>query len=529
MTMIIFSIIVAVIIFVFQTKYFLETRKYRLLFEGFFSKAEKYSTYKMADQPQLTKVGLKGSDINLLIDEINDYVMKTRGTTDFSFIQNKVERKLNMRHDQSTATLAFPTYIGLIGTFSGVFMGIIAFMLGFDNIEGVTDDSINNLLTGVCVSMSTSFVGLLLTTINNAHDAKAKKRIEDDKNEFYDYVQTELMPELGASMVQAVTRLHQTVDKFEPTFARVIMNFQGTFDRCTKAFGSTFEKNVTAVASAVHVMGENMDKINENISLQKRLIERIGSDDLRKGMEKYVEAANHFVSITQSLDKFEEARRMMLAAAQEVINLQEQYNNQLLVPREVAVRVNQILNRITTFEDSVNQVGATLNNRQIIGNDVIELIREQVNAIKKKQKIANRYDETANDELSRFYDEELKSLKGLCERYNAALDEHFNGFERILSEQSEKLAKRYQEYIDQLQTHFPVEELRKGFNHLGTLDDISDKLRKLSDITERMDKLEKSIEKLDKSQVKDKELTKQLEEIRTTVQNIKVKASFFGG
>ena len=58
-----------------------------------------------------------------------------------------------------------------------------------------------------------------------------------------------------------------------------------------------------------------------------------------------------FASITKSLNKFEEARRMMLAATQEAINYQEQYNEMLTVPREVAVRINQILDRIKTFEE----------------------------------------------------------------------------------------------------------------------------------------------------------------------------------
>lgn len=80
-----------------------------------------------------------------------------------------------------------------------------------------------------------------------------------------------------------------------------------------KAFGDSFEQNVTAVANAVEVMGKNMDKINENISLQKQLLSTLKSDEIVKGLDKYIEASNHFVSITKSLNKFEEARRMLLA------------------------------------------------------------------------------------------------------------------------------------------------------------------------------------------------------------------------
>lgn len=123
-----------------------------------------------------------------------------------------------------------------MGTFLGVFIGIFMFLQGFDGAGDVSDESIKNLLTGVLVSMSTSLVGLLLTTINNAKSGEARKNIEEDKNEFYDFVQTELMPALDVSMVLAITKLHETVDRFEPAFDRVINRFQDTFDRCTKGF-----------------------------------------------------------------------------------------------------------------------------------------------------------------------------------------------------------------------------------------------------------------------------------------------------
>ena len=126
------TIIISGIIFVFfiffQIKYFLEVKHYRNLFNNFFSKKKEYGTYATVvnDESitQLEQVGADGSDLNTLIGEINHYVAKTKGTTDFSVIQNKVERKLNMRYDQSVAKLAFPTYLGLMGTFAGVFIGI---------------------------------------------------------------------------------------------------------------------------------------------------------------------------------------------------------------------------------------------------------------------------------------------------------------------------------------------------------------------------------------------------------------------
>lgn len=498
-TIIVSGIIFLIFIF-FQIKYFLEVRHYRNLFNNFFSKKEEYGTYETIVNSesitQLKQVGADGSDLNTLIAEINHYVAKTKGTTDFAVIQNKVERKLNMRYDQSVAKLAFPTYLGLMGTFAGVFLGISMFIGGFDGAGDITDESIKNLLFGVLVSMSTSLIGLFLTTINNALAGESRKNIEEDKNAFYDFVQTELMPSLDVSMVLAITRLHETVDRFEPAFDRVISRFQTTFDNCTRAFGDSFETNVRAVADAVDTMGRNMNKINENISLQQQLLATLKSQELIKGMDKYIEAADHFVSITKSLDKFEEARRMMLAAAQEAINLQNSYSEALKIPREVAVRCNQILDRIKTFEENVNRVGGSLENRQILGNDVIETIREQINQIRKKDKVAMKYFETADGKLDNLFEEQTKLIDQLNKRYKDSIVDHIDGFEQMLKDQKEELKKRHQEFLEEMRLVVNVEEIHKDFSNLKKLNEIVEQLKRLSADPVKADELHKKLQKI---------------------------------
>ena len=498
-TIIVSGIIFLIFIF-FQIKYFLEVRHYRNLFNNFFSKKEEYGTYETIVNSesitQLKQVGADGSDLNTLIAEINHYVAKTKGTTDFAVIQNKVERKLNMRYDQSVAKLAFPTYLGLMGTFAGVFLGISMFIGGFDGAGDITDESIKNLLFGVLVSMSTSLIGLFLTTINNALAGESRKNIEEDKNAFYDFVQTELMPSLDVSMVLAITRLHETVDRFEPAFDRVISRFQTTFDNCTRAFGDSFETNVRAVADAVDTMGRNMNKINENISLQQQLLATLKSQELIKGMDKYIEAADHFVSITKSLDKFEEARRMMLAAAQEAINLQNSYSEALKIPREVAVRCNQILDRIKTFEENVNRVGGSLENRQILGNDVIETIREQINQIRKKDKVAMKYFETADGKLDNLFEEQTKLIDQLNKRYKDSIVDHIEGFEQMLKEQKDELKKRHQEFLEEMRLVVNVEEIHKDFSNLKKLNEIVEQLKRLTADPVKADELHKKLQKI---------------------------------
>lgn len=482
------SAIAFVVCFFFQWRYFKETARFRALFSGFFDKTEDYGTEKKSTEigetlTQLKPVGKSGSDLNVLIEEINHYVMKTKGTTDFAVIQNKIERKLNMRYDQSVAKLSFPTYLGLMGTFAGVFIGILMFVIGFDGAGNISDDSIKNLLIGVLVSMLTSLVGLIMTTINNAQTGEARKKIEEDKNEFYDFVQTELMPELDVSMVAAISKLHNTVDRFEPAFNRVINRFQETFDSCTKAFGNSFEQNVRAVANAVDVMGRNMDKINKNIDLQEKLLTTLKSGELVQGLDRYIEASNNFVSITQSLNKFEEARRMMLAATQEAINIQNAYSDSLKIPREVAVRINQILDRIKDFEESINRIGGVMNRREILGNDVVNAIEDQLKGISKKGKIADKYLEMADGRLEDLYAQQTKVISDMNRRYREALEGHMDGFEKMIEQQTKDLEKRHAEFMNAIEEKLNIEVIRQEFINLSKLKDIDGKI---AEVTKRV-------------------------------------------
>lgn len=506
------ALYVTIAFVIVQLYFFKETWINRNKFQDFFKKKKDYSTFTDEHNTQLNKVGLEDSDLNNLIEEINHYIVKTKGTTDFSVIQNKVERKLSMRYDQSTVFLSFPTYLGLMGTFAGVFLGIWMFLKGINAIEGITDASLKNLLHGVMVSMFTSLSGLIMTTLNNGFAGYARKKVEEDKNEFYDFVQTELMPTLDVSMVAAISRLHETVDRFEPAFNGVINRFQTTFDTCTRAFGTNFEKNVKAVAGAVDVMGKNMDKINKNIELQEQLISTLKSSEVARGMEKYIEAAEHFVSITRSLNEFEKARKMMLAAAKEAIDLQNQYSESLKIPREVAVRVNQILDRIKEFEASINRLGGQLDRREILGNDVVNKIQEQIKGISKKGKIADDYLGIADGKLEDLFREQTDVIDKMNKRYRDAIASHIEGFEKMLKKQTEELQRRHDDFMKALEEHLSIEEVHKDFSNLRKLNEIFNELRELSRGSVKSEEFETRLSKIESELIKLSGLMKKVEE-----------------
>lgn len=239
-----------------------------------------------------------------------------------------------------------------------------------------------------------------------------------------------------------------------------------------------------------------MDKINENIDLEKQLLETMKSDEVSKGMQRFIEASDHFSGITMSLNKFEEARRMMLAAAQEAINIQNTYTESLNIPKEVAVRINQILDRIKDFEENVNAVGRSLQKREVLADDVVESIRAQIQGISHKGKIADRYLEMADGKLEDLYKEQTRVLNEMNSRYKAAIEGHIDGFEKMIEQQTAELEMRHSDFMRAIDEKLSIEDVRNEFVNLSKLAEIQAKLNELTNTAVKSENLESKLQEI---------------------------------
>ncbi len=442
---------------------------------NFFKKNKEYSVYGSDENAVLSAdVAESGSTLNVLIKELNEYTRKNHGTTDFSVIQNKTDRKINVMYENATSKLAFPTYIGLMGTFLGVFIGLCSFNYGlYTSTDGITDNAISNLIWGVLVSMGTSFIGLLLTTISNHNAAETQKIVGEDKNEFFEFIQNELMPILGVSMVAALNKLHQTINLFEPSFNRVIGRFQTTFDTCTQRFGDAFEQNVTVVSKAVRVMGTNMDKINQNVDLQAQLLRILRSRGVVESLDAFVKAAQNFDHVTNAIQRFEAIREEIAKATIDLVNTQRRYNESLETPLTVANKINQILSRVTTFEKSIEALGRNIQQTDLLGNTEVEALKDAIKAIKMKQKIAVEAMEMSDGHLENIFKMQSESIAKLGHVYETSLAEYAQNFENILEGLGIEMQERRREIVAAIEEKFSLEQIQQEFANLSQLTHLS--------------------------------------------------------
>lgn len=486
-----------------QRKFNSITMKNLDAFMRFFEKTGEYETVDVVSlddnsntnksstsSKRLKNVAISDAELHDLIEDINEYLESCKGTATFNIIQNKTERRIAKLYDRATSKASFPTHYGLMGTFVGVFLGLLAFLLmSIFSEDGITDDAIHSLISGVLVSMSTSFLGLRMSTKANDLISDAKNKNDDDKNEFYEYIQNKLMPSVDISLTEALGNLHQTVSDFEPSFSTVISGFRQTFQDCTEAFGADFRKSVRNMVDAVGTMSSNVNKITENVTLLENLLNRLSGAEWLQYMRKFAEASDHFGEITKSLNDFERARRMMLAAVQEAINVQKTYNESLTIPREVASEINTILQRVVRFERNIDALGEELATTQMIGNKTIEEIKNQISAIKVKHKVAEQYIETSNNKLEMFFDSQLIELKRLESKYQEALSNLFEAYEKITEDHKEEINQRHEIFKDAINERFELSEVRSELTHLKKLPDIASKVE---EVKRGQDKLQRT-------------------------------------
>ena len=483
-----FSVAVAIGFIFWQYRVYLENLKSLDILGHFFSKKEAYATLerisgdpnsKQKNSIVLKDVSEHDAELHNLIRDINEYIEKSKGTVAFSIIQNKTERRISMLYEIATSKLSFPTQIGLMGTFAGVLLGLVMFLIGTKRFGQITDDTINSLIFGVLVSMATSCLGIFLLIKSHSKSSKITNQIDRDKNEFYEWVQNELMPSVDVSMVEAIGKLHETIGQFEPTFSGVINKFKDAFRDVTGAFGDDFRLSVQIVKESVDQMGDNIDKINHNIDLQTELLGTIRSKELITGMDAFVEASKKFGEITGSLDQFERARRLMLIAAQEAINIQRDYNESLQIPKQVAADINSILNRIANFEKNIEGLGANIAQTQLVGSKLVEQIRENIVAIQDKQKVAEYMAEITNEKLDNFFNEQKDVLSKISVRYNTALSNYLNDYEQMLVNLKKEYEERKQEFVVAIDKKLSIDDIKNEFTNLRKLGVIVDKLDKL--------------------------------------------------
>lgn len=404
-----------------------------------------------------------------LVNNLNYYFSKSGGAASVNVIQNKVENSLSNLSDDASARVSFPTFIGLMGTFLGSLCGLLAFNQGLLPTIGVTNTHVSQLIQGVVIAMTTSLLGLLLTTISNHKIAVATKEVNKDKNDFFDFIQVELIPSQNVDIVTAVNQLDRSIVKLLPGFQEQIVNFQETFTRSSREFGNVFTDGIIEISSAVSDLGSNVDAIGNSIRLQENLINTLKSPEISRTLTNFIAAANTFTEISSTISELEQYKDQIIQQNDVFASKQQDFFRSLSVPQQILDRLVSILDRISVFEENINKVGESIGRVEYLGDRELTLIEEHISAISRKNDLAKQYHQTANDDLQAFYRDQIEQLRILTNHFAETLNEYNTQFDGMMDTVIEELSNKRERFLAVLTEAFNAEELQQDLLHLKTL------------------------------------------------------------
>jgi len=293
--------------------------------------------------------------LDKILSSVNTYLLRNKGAvSDFNLIKDVVERNTDAVDEEINALLPIPLYLGLMGTMMGIVIGLFSMpSISDDNFESAID----MLIGGVKVAMIASFIGLLFTVILSGYKYKgAKLQAEGFKNEFFTWIQTQLLPVLSQNISSSIYSLQANLLKFNDTFSVNVGSFNGVMQKILHSFDSQVnlmnelkEVDVAQLAALnVNVLQElrvstkefskftqfldqlnvfvaNADKLNYTISNQ--LERTISIEEVAKSMNGQLESNKALMKLLQTeMGQFSDRKQMMSDA---VINVDNAFSKNL--------------------------------------------------------------------------------------------------------------------------------------------------------------------------------------------------------
>ncbi|GAA4359266.1 hypothetical protein GCM10023185_25740 [Hymenobacter saemangeumensis] len=265
-----------------------------------------------------------------IVADTNEYLLNNRGAAaDFGILKDISERHAESLDDEIQAQIATPLYLGLLGTFTGAILGLVA-LVGNPFAEvsanpaadtSFSNNDVQRFLGGVLIAMVGSLIGLAFTLAGN-HLLKQARAVRDRyKNAYYTVLQKSLLPKLNSDMQTGMSNLKAVLDTFNTDF----------FSKIQNDFFSKISEFTPLIAS-----------ITDNISIQKNFLEKIEQIG-------YSELANATIKV---FDRVDESAQTF----EKFLGYQQALNNTVTHGAEVAQVIVALLNRLKAVEEGLASV-----------------------------------------------------------------------------------------------------------------------------------------------------------------------------
>ena len=346
-----------------------------------------------------------------IVYSLNTYLIRNRGiASDFHLIKDIVERNCERIENDINQSISLPLYLGLLGTFLGIIFGLFQISgVDFASDPKALDNAISLLLNGVKIAMIASFFGLALTILNSGYFFKrGKALIEDNKNEFYTFIQVDLLPLLNQNINSTLYSLQNNLHKFNEDFKTNVSKLSG-------------------------VMGKN----HEALIAQEKILTTLEKMDITEFGKANVKILRE---LQISTDKFVEFNKYFGA-------------------------INEMINSSRLHAEKVNEMIERTDNFNILGQKIIGVFEENKSLIEFLQNHYNSLDQShqlitqAVNGVGRTLDETLENLKTFTQ-------ERINEVQKITLREIDLMQNEYPEKWKKLDNLSFLESVNKNLNEI---------------------------------------------------------------
>ena len=279
-----------------------------------------------------------------ILRTIDKYLIKNQKTvTDFNLIRDMVERRTRAAELAITQMISVPLLLGLVGTIVGIIIGLGGLNIGASQDLSQFDKGISSLLGSVQIAMSASLAGLIGTLLLSWRYRNAKTAMEERKNEFYDFIQTELLPNINKSLADTLVQLRDNLAGFNHTFSSNLAKMEVIYDKnytATLAQQKMIEHfetmDVKALASVNQTTLTKLQKVMGSFDEFVQFFDHLAGVHERSGLlidkvDKAISSFDKVQGITTSmetrLEEFGKVAHLLFANITEVNALKGAFSN----------------------------------------------------------------------------------------------------------------------------------------------------------------------------------------------------------
>ena len=263
-----------------------------------------------------------------------------------------------------------------MGTVIGIIVGLFSLNFQYDpstnSLNGeLFVNSVSGLISGVKLAMICSVVGLGLTTLLSSwRYMGAKSKLEKQKNAFYDFIQTCLLPQMTKDAASTILSLQSNLEKFNKSFNENIKGFGDIMDEIHDAFDS----QVQLQRELKRMDLAQVANLNVNVLSQLRR----SMTEFEK-FTQYLGQMNTFVRSTASLTDSINDQLQRTEAVETVVDAMKDniQKNQLVMEklRMFLERVNEQQAVITAAGDIDSAMSQAINDLKLHAEEQIRSIR----------------------------------------------------------------------------------------------------------------------------------------------------------